>query len=614
MADNTQLPLGTLDGDIYASDDVGGVKVQRVKVQTGVDGSAIDVSTSNPMPVNDAGVSLTVDAPANTPVFVRLSDGSSAITNLNVALAAAIPAGANTIGNVGVTSLPALAAGTNAIGKLSANSGVIIGDVNVVSDVAIPAGSNTIGSLASITTSIVPGTGATNLGKAEDAAHTSGDTGVLAMGVRQDADASPVSATGDYQAFLFDSAGNLKVNIKAGAGSGGTALADNAAFTRGTTSLTPSGAMVETAAPTLTNGNIAALSQTTSGALRVSVASGGIAGVLEDAASAGGEEGILAMAVRQDTPSSTTSADGDWTYLKVNSVGALHVTGAGGGTQYVEDVASAGGETGTLSLAIRQDTPSTTTSADGDFSNLKVDSTGRLWTNVGALPASTNTLEVVGDVAQDAPISGNPVAIALRASTATPTAMSADGDSVYAWSDRSGATIINGSLLDDSAFTPATSRVVAIGYTADETATDSVDEGDIGIPRITLDRKTIVSTYAHAAGGYTPGKLTAASTTNATSVKASAGTLGMCVATNTNAAVRYLKFYNKATAPTVGTDTPILVFAIPGATTGGGVAVPIPPQGLNFNTGIAFALTTGATDADTGAVAANEILVNYGYI
>jgi hypothetical protein len=56
------------------------------------------------------------------------------------------------------------------------------------------------------------------------------------------------------------------------------------------------------------------------------------------------------------------------------------------------------------------------------------------------------------------------------------------------------------------------------------------------------------------------------------------------------------------------------VFAIPGATTGGGVAVPIPPQGLNFNTGIAFALTTGATDADTGAVAANEILVSYGYI
>lgn len=35
-------------------------------------------------------------------------------------------------------------------------------------------------------TSIIPGTGATNLGKAEDAAHTSGDTGVPAWGVRND--------------------------------------------------------------------------------------------------------------------------------------------------------------------------------------------------------------------------------------------------------------------------------------------------------------------------------------------------------------------------------------------------------------------------------------------
>jgi len=60
--------------------------------------------------------------------------------------------------------------------------------------------------------SVAPGTGATNLGKAEDAAHTSGDVGVMALGVRQDADTSPVSADGDYHSLIFNSIGRAKVS------------------------------------------------------------------------------------------------------------------------------------------------------------------------------------------------------------------------------------------------------------------------------------------------------------------------------------------------------------------------------------------------------------------
>lgn len=44
-------------------------------------------------------------------------------------------------------------------------------------------------------------------------------------------------------------------------------------------------------------------------------------------------------------------------------------------------------------------------------------------------------------------------------------------------------------ILDDAAFTPGTSEVVAAGYFADEAAPDSVDEGDIGAARMTLTRK-----------------------------------------------------------------------------------------------------------------------------
>lgn len=42
--------------------------------------------------------------------------------------------------------------------------------------------------------------------------------------------------------------------------------------------------------------------------------------------------------------------------------------------------------------------------------------------------------------------------------------------------------------VDDAAYAPGTGSVMAVGMLADETAPDSVDEGDIGIPRITLDR------------------------------------------------------------------------------------------------------------------------------
>lgn len=103
-------------------------------------------------------------------------------------------------------------------------------------------------------------------------------------------------------------------------------------------------------------------------------------------------------------------------------------------------------------------------------------------------------------------------------------------------------------------------------------------------------------------------RLISAASTNATSLKASAGTLYTLYAVNLNAAVRYVKFYNKASAPTVGTDTPVATFPIPASTTGAGFAIDLGP-GFDFATGIAYATTTGAADSDTAAVAANEIFL-----
>ncbi len=56
---------------------------------------------------------------------------------------------------------------------------------------------------------VVPGTGAANLGKAEDAAHASGDVGVVALAVRRDTAASSSGTDGDYSTLNVNALGRL---------------------------------------------------------------------------------------------------------------------------------------------------------------------------------------------------------------------------------------------------------------------------------------------------------------------------------------------------------------------------------------------------------------------
>lgn len=133
----------------------------------------------------------------------------------------------------------------------------------------------------------------------------------------------------------------------------------------------------------------------------------------------------------------------------------------------------------------------------------------------------------------------------------------------------------------------------------------AIPAGSNLIGRVNLDAQT--------GNGLTPHKKISAASTNATSLKASAGNVHGIYAHNTNASPRYLKLYDKASAPTVGTDTPVLTLPIPGNTAGAGFVLPLSALGVTFTNGIAYALTTGVADSDTAAVAANEIVVNILY-
>lgn len=134
--------------------------------------------------------------------------------------------------------------------------------------------------------------------------------------------------------------------------------------------------------------------------------------------------------------------------------------------------------------------------------------------------------------------------------------------------------------------------------------------GDYEVAQIDSTGSQWVHPVMGTTGGATPYTLVSAATTNATSVKASVGTVTSIVATNNHATnVAYLKLYNKASAPTVGTDTPVAVYMLAPA---GGLSLTL-PTGMAFATGLALAITGGAAHADATAVAVSQVNVNLTY-
>src|SRR5262249_4507357 len=91
--------------------------------------------------------------------------------------------------------------GTN-VASVSAGGALKVDNSGVTQPVS---GTVTIG------TSVTPGTGATNLGKAEDAASADGDVGVGLLAVRKASPANTSGTDGDYE-FLQMSGGYLWVN------------------------------------------------------------------------------------------------------------------------------------------------------------------------------------------------------------------------------------------------------------------------------------------------------------------------------------------------------------------------------------------------------------------
>lgn len=98
---------------------------------------------------------------------------------------------------------------------------------------------------------------------------------------------------------------------------------------------------------------------------------------------------------------------------------------------------------------------------------------------------------------------------------------------------------------------------------------------------------------------------------NEVNIKSTSGKLVGIHATNVNAAVRYLKIFDKASTPVNGTDTPLMTFPIPAA--GAPLNLDFSKSPIIFKNGLGMSLVTGAADSDTTAPAAAEQIVHLLY-
>ena len=97
----------------------------------------------------------------------------------------------------------------------------------------------------------------------------------------------------------------------------------------------------------------------------------------------------------------------------------------------------------------------------------------------------------------------------------------------------------------------------------------------------------------------------AAGSNNATLIQAGPTSVHNIFANNASAGTKYLRLYNKATSPTVGTDVPVIVVAIP-ATSSKEIVL---KHDLEFPLGLGMAITGAAAYNDNTAVTAHDVQV-----
>ena len=306
-----------------------------------------------------------------------------------------------------------------------------------------------------------------------------------------------------------------------------------------------------------------------------------------------------------------------------------------------EDSAHVSGDAGVPMFGVRSSTDVVTTDADGDYTLLKIDEEGRL--KVSAKPASYP--DITGDITATQPVISTPVAggtvegdvsrasnimafctgtfstvnctfegsleatgasnwfaiqaIRTNANTIETTTGNLSAQPVYGWE-----LSVNALKRVRVRATARTSGTQSWRFVQGTYATEPIPGAQVSATQPVSGMVTITNPT-----GTTYNVVTAASTNSAV-VKATAGMLYEITISNPTATAAYVKLYNKATAPTVGTDVPVLTQAVAAGAT---VALTFGQVGKRFATGIGIACTAAAAATDTGVSVAG-IQINATYI
>jgi hypothetical protein len=287
------------------------------------------------------------------------------------------------------------------------------------------------------------------------------------------------------------------------------------------------------------------------------------------------------------------------------------------------DAVAGASDTGVAALAVRLDTLSTITPAEGDYSRLLVDSTGALHTTSevlaqesgGNLASAASSLSTIAASNIDAGTAGTASADVVSVQgIASMTPVRVDNGGTFLTQENGGVLtalqlIDDAIVADDAAFTAAATKVMMAGFVADEGSTDSVTEDDAGAARMTLDRKQIVTPQPHTAGGLSAPVYSLDLDETHESIKGSAGCLYKIRLTNFATSVRWVHLYDHA-SPTVGTTVPVDTIPVPaGSSTAPTVITEnFGGMGLTFGTAITWAATT-ASNA-TGAPSALDVVAS----
>jgi uncharacterized cupin superfamily protein len=475
---------------------------------------------------------------------------------------------------------------------------------------------------------------------------------------------APTYTDGNMVGLSTDTSGGLRVNCVTGCGggTGGTAMADKAAFTTGTTQFTPTGGVFDDTPPTaLSTGNAGAFRltnnravhvnfrnqagtelATASNPLQVSLANTGSNATAvtvgqSTASSLKAQVAQLASVATTATLQSAATANGNGTVLSVDGMAAAVLTvncsSCSGGTT-VNFELSEDASNFVAVKAIKVDTnamAATLTTSGVTVWTVPVAGFQQLRARISAYSAGTITVtghsvpmttSAIPGMQVDA--NGNLVTPSVDATTnttaqttgpqimgyasaATPTAVGADGRSIALWTDTVGR--LQNNVAQINGVTPLMGNGVTgtgsprVTIASDNTAftVNAAESGTWTVqPGNTANTTAwLVQPVPGTTNGASTCVVQSAASTNSTNCKGSAGLLYGVEVLNTTSTLYYLRLYNASSAPTCSSATGFIrTIPIPHGTGAGAGVANFYTVGETYGTGLGFCLTGGGSSTD----------------